>query len=82
MTRKNHTESRYEYFTSIILYPEGNDHFRDLIPMYKGFLNPGHESSFIGITYEEFIANARGLTEDEGYLKWLQYLEDRYIVKT
>jgi hypothetical protein len=30
MTRKNHPDSKYEYFTSIILYPEGNDHFRDL----------------------------------------------------
>ena len=56
MTRKNHPESKYEYFTSIILYPEGNDHFRDLIPKYKSFLNPGHESSFKGITYEEFIS--------------------------
>jgi hypothetical protein len=81
MTRKNHPESRYEYFTSIILYPEGNDHFRNLIPVYKNFLTPGHESSFMGITYEEFIKTARALTGDTEYLRWLQYLEDRYIVK-
>jgi hypothetical protein len=81
MTRKNHPESRYEHFTSIILYPEGNDHFKDLIPVYKGFLTPGHENSFIGITYEEFIKTARELTDDTEYLRWLQYLEDRYIVK-
>ena len=48
MTRKNHHDSKYEYFTSIILYPDGNDHFRNLIPKYKSFLNPGHESSFKG----------------------------------
>jgi len=54
MTRKNHPDSKYEYFTSIILYPEGNDHFRDLVPKYKSFLTPGHENSFKGITYEEF----------------------------
>lgn len=81
MTRKNHPESRYEYFTSIILYPEGNDHFRDLIPVYKSFLTPGHENSFIGITYEEFIKTAREFTRDTDYLRWLQYLEERYIAK-
>jgi hypothetical protein len=81
MTRKNHPDSKYRYFTSIILYPEGNDHFRELIPAYKSLLNPGHESSFIGITYEEFIKTARELTEDLEFQRWLQYLEDRYIVQ-
>jgi hypothetical protein len=81
MTRKNHPESEYVHFTSIILYPSGNDHFRKLIPEYKSFLTPGHESSFMGITYEEFMKTARELTTDPEYLRWLQYLEDRYIVK-
>jgi hypothetical protein len=36
----------------------------------------------MGITYEEFIKTARELTGDPEYLRWLQYLEDRYIVKT
>ena len=44
-----------KYFASIILYPEGNDHFRELVPKYKSFLAPCHENSFKGITYEEFI---------------------------
>jgi hypothetical protein len=38
MSRKNHTDSRFEHFTSIILYPQGNDHFRNLIPVYRNFL--------------------------------------------
>jgi hypothetical protein len=80
MTQKNHPESKYEYFTSIILYPEGNDHFRNLVPAYKKLLNPGNESSFMGITYEEFIKTARDLSEDPDYLRWLQYLDDRYVV--
>jgi len=80
MTKKNHRESKYEYFTSIFLYPQGNDHFGELIPAYKSFLNPGYESSFMGITYEEFIKAARDLTQDQDYLRWAQYLEDRYIV--
>jgi len=81
MTRKSNLGSKYEYFTSIILYPKDNDHFRDVIPVYKSFLTPGHENSFMGITYEEFIKTARDLTNDMEYLRWLQYLEDRYIVK-
>jgi hypothetical protein len=80
MTRKNHPDSKYEHFTSIILYPEGNDHFRDLVPKYKSFLNPRHESSFKGITFEEFISIAKELAGDPEYLRWLQYLEDRYII--
>jgi hypothetical protein len=82
MTRKNHPDSKYEYFTSIILYPEGNDHFRELIPKYKSFLNPGHENSFKGITYEEFISTGREFAGDSGYFEWLQYQEDRYIVSS
>lgn len=81
LTRKNHPESGYEYFTSILLYPEGNENFRDLITAYKNLLAPGNENSFIGITYEEFIKSAWQLTEDQDYLRWLHYLEDRYIVK-
>jgi hypothetical protein len=81
MTTKNRPDSKYEHFTSIILYPQGNDHFRELIPKYKHLLNPGYESSFAGITYEEFIAAARQQTEDTEFLRWLQYLEERYIVK-
>jgi len=80
LTRKNNPESIYEHFTSIILYPEGNDHFRELIPKYKSFLNPGLENSFKGITYEDFISVARELTDDVDFLRWLQYLDDRYIV--
>jgi hypothetical protein len=80
MTRKNHPDSRYEYFTSIILYPEGNDYFRELVPKYQSFLNPGNDSSFKGITYEDYIDAAKNFTDDPDFLKWLQYLEDRYIV--
>lgn len=79
MTRKNHPDSKYEYFTSIILYPEGNDHFRELIPEYNSFLTPGHDKSFLGITYEEFIDAARKHTDDPDFLRWAQYLQDRYI---
>jgi hypothetical protein len=80
MTRKNNPDSRFEYFTSIILYPEGNNHFKELIPKYQSFLKPGNEISFKGITYEDFIEEAKIHSDDRDFIKWLQYLEDRYIV--
>lgn len=82
MTRKNQSDSKFEHFTSVILYPEGNEHFRELVPVYKSFLKPGHEKSFLGITYEEFIAVAEKLTDDTDFLRWARYLRDRYIVKS
>jgi len=82
LTNRNHPDSRYKYFTSIILYPSGNEHFNELIPAYKNFLAPGHEQSFTGITYEEFIKAGGEVTEDTEFLRWLQYLEDRYIVQS
>ncbi len=79
MTNKNHPDSKYKHFTSIILYPSGNIHFNNIVAEYKTFLKPGHEHSFTGITYEEFIKAGRELTEDTEFIRWLQYLEDRYI---
>lgn len=80
MTRKNHPGSKYEYFTSIILYPYDNEHFRELVPEYKSFLHPGLEKSFIGITYEEFIDAAAKLTDDKDFIRWAHYLKTRYII--
>ena len=81
MTRMDKVDSIFEHFTSIILYPSGNDHFRNLVPVISSILSSGREGLFMGITYEEFIAAARELTNYPEYLRWLQYLEDRYIVK-
>jgi hypothetical protein len=40
----------------------------------------GNESSFMETTNERFIGTNRELTSDPECLRWLQYLEDRYIV--
>jgi hypothetical protein len=39
------------------------------------------ESSSMETTNETFIGTNRELTSDPEYLRWLQDLEDRYIVK-
>jgi hypothetical protein len=81
MTRKNYSDSKYEYFTSILLYPASNDHFQTVIPAYREFLLPGNEQSFLGLAYEDFIKAGRQNTDDAEFIRWLQYLEDRYITK-
>jgi hypothetical protein len=81
MTSRVKKDSPFEHFKSIILFPEGNDHFRNLVPVISNMLNHEVDDMFMGITYEEFIKAARELTTDPEYLRWLQYLEDRYIVK-
>ena len=81
MTRMVKEDSAFEHFTSIIMYPKGNSHFRNLVPVLSKMLSYGCEELIMGITYEELIAAARDLTNYPEYLRWLQYLEDRYIVK-
>jgi hypothetical protein len=81
LTKKNHPDSKYQHFTSIVLFPAGNNHFQNLVPEYKSFFTPGHEWSFQGISYEDFIQAAREFADDPDFMRWLQYLEDRYIVR-
>lgn len=64
-------------FTSIILYPSGNEHFKKAIPKYQSMLNESHRTQVRGCTYEKFIAT---ITGDEDILKWKSYLEKRYLV--
>jgi hypothetical protein len=81
MTNLNNPRSSIIHFTSIILYPSGNEHFKKVIPAYMDLLKPSLEDKFLGITYEEFIKAGRLLTDDPEYWRWLQYLDDRYLVK-
>lgn len=64
-------------FTSIILFPEGNLHFRQVIPEYQSLLHDSYRSHVFGCTYENFIAAISGDKEIE---KWQDYLKKRYLV--
>ena len=64
-------------FTSVILYPGGNEHFNDVIPKYQSKLNESHCAQVRGCTYEKFVA---AITGSEDILKWKSYLEKRYLV--
>ena len=64
-------------FTSITLFPEGNEHFHEVLPIYQSLLKPENTHQVRGCTYEEFINAIDGGKE---ILNWKQYLLDRYIV--
>ena len=66
-------------FTSIILYPSGNDHFNDVIPEYQSKLNESHSTQVRGCTFEKFVGC---ITGDEEVMRWRDYLARRYLFST
>ena len=71
---------RFRHFTSITIFPEGNTHFRDVSKEYLSLLNT-KEKKFIAITFEQFFDSCKRICPDDRYLNWINYLEDRYIIK-
>lgn len=67
-------------FTSVLLYPSGNTHFKDHTKKYQQLLDLNRYLSFIPLTFEEFISASQKWCVNEKTEKWLQYLKDRYIV--
>ncbi len=64
-------------FTSIILYPEGNEHFGVVIPKYQHLLKEAYRGQVRGCTFEKYIES---ITGGEEILKWKGYLSERYLV--
>ncbi len=65
-------------FTSVTLYPKGNQHFCDVIPQYQDRLKPDARDSVRGVTFEDFIEAIDG---DPAILAWKQFLKARYLVR-
>ena len=64
-------------FVSVVLYPEGNRHFREAVHRYREMLGPAHREGVQGWTHERFIEAING----EGEItEWRQYLASRYPV--
>ena len=74
---QRHTVSR---FTSVLLYPSGNRHFGEAARRYSDLLREEARHRFVSLTFEHFIAMARGYGPDPAASKWLDYLERRYLV--
>ena len=66
-------------FTSVILYPSGNHHFNEVIPLYKSLLTDESRDTFRGLLFEKYIGSIQ--TKKHEIVHWKNYLKNRYIVK-
>ena len=64
-------------FTSITLFPNGNEHFHKVIPEYRSLLTDFQRKNVFGVTFEKFIKAIGGSPE---FNEWKAYLAERYIV--
>jgi hypothetical protein len=73
---------KFKHFTSITIYPEGNEHFGKVSEEYVNFLEKGHEYNCLFFSYEklfDYIENEL-CKNDERYQKWIKWMRKRYIV--
>jgi len=69
----------FKHFTSLTLFPKGNQHFISASHDYLSFLKKS-DNNFIAIVYEEFFSLLKDYTQSSRYLNWITYLVERYIV--
>lgn len=67
-------------FTSVLLYPRGNEYLARVSTRYSLQLKPAQRHRFMAVPYEQFIAQARALDPGDDGVRWLNYLEARYVV--
>ena len=70
-------QNEIHHFTSIILFPLGNKHYRRAIPKYQSLLKEDYHSQVRGCSYRKFIDSIDGNNE---ILRWKEYLHNRYLV--
>lgn len=70
----------FKHSSSLTFFPEGNGHFAETSKKYLERLKD-KTTKFIPVTYEEFISICRKNCPNEKFYKWINYLEERYIVK-
>ena len=71
---------KFKNFTSLTIFPKGNLHFVQASREYMEMLI-NNEDRFASITYEDFLSACKTCCPNEKYSKWIDYLEERYIVK-
>lgn len=69
-------------FHSITMYPEGNPHFKEVLPEYEKTLSEYGKSTFGHITIEKMIQLIfKHFPKTEKNLAWIDYLNTRYPFK-
>ena len=78
-----HPTPQIDHFTSVLIYPSGNEHFVQASSEYEQLLlsNSGRVAvAFYSLTYERFIEQCRRGAALPGDQSWLAYLAARYII--
>lgn len=70
----------FKHFISVILYPDDNLHFDEVIPAYKSCLVPEQKLKLQGITFETFFNALSNFNMNKDFKNWIAYLKSRYIV--
>jgi hypothetical protein len=73
-------KDKFEHFTSVTIYPEGNTHFVEVSKEYVDLL-ARNDRKFVPVTYEQFMEVCEKHCPDERYGRWIEYLKNRYIVE-
>lgn len=72
--------NEFSHFTSITFFPESNQHFIKTSKDYIDLLQT-NDNRFVAVTYENFFFALTKHSPDKNYLKWIDYLQERYIIK-
>ena len=72
-------DSKYSEFTSVILYPAGNNHFAEVAKEYKEFLLSSKNDRFFSITFESFFELIEKKIDSQKLLAWINCLKARYL---
>lgn len=71
-----------EEFVSVLLYPKGNEHYAKAASAHMGLIVPDRRRTFLPVTFERLIEESRELAGADAVARdWLDYLEQRYLVR-
>lgn len=71
-------------FTSLTVYPEGNGHFKEVLPEYETMLTDAGKDTFKHLTYEKLFSlmeQSFNQSVIPNLNDWITYLRRRYIVE-
>ncbi len=68
-----------EHFISVILYPSGNTHFKEVLPKYKNLLNADKKASVVDVTFEKLFDVYSELNDKVEFKDWIEFLKKRYL---
>ncbi|HCA43403.1 MAG TPA: hypothetical protein DEP28_09155 [Bacteroidetes bacterium] len=71
-------KDKIKYSSSMIFYPDGNEHFTETGNNYIAMLK-NNENKLVLVTYEKFLSACKKHCPDKKFKTWIDYLAKRYI---